>query len=416
MNIENLRSINEILIFKKNEKAGKIIRTKTGSTFIYEEDYFKKLQSKKRESISFAIKGTQKEISTSGINLHPFFAGLLPEGLRLTALVSSLKTSADDLFSLFLASGKDVIGDVFAASENSIGTDDYFSKKSKNGAEIDKINFFELFEKSISSKDYKSRLIDPSIPGIQAKISAQMISFPVGLKNKSYILKLETKAYPCIVKNEHFFMEMAKACGIRAAKTFIVYDKDKNPGLLVERFDRQFNKDSKNLEHLHQEDACQFLSKYPQDKYRLSLREIAEGIEEFSTSPIIENSRLIELKAFSYIIGNGDLHAKNISLISEPMTNRVILSPAYDLLSTIPYGDQTMALHFEGKKTNLRTKDFIAFGKRCGIREEVTKRILNKISKTVGQNIDKINHIGLEEKKVKFLKESVSKRVKEFLN
>jgi serine/threonine-protein kinase HipA len=44
--------------------------------------------------------------------LPPFFAGLLPEGRRLTALRRAVKTSADDELSLLLAVGHDLIGDV----------------------------------------------------------------------------------------------------------------------------------------------------------------------------------------------------------------------------------------------------------------------------------------------------------------
>jgi serine/threonine-protein kinase HipA len=42
----------------------------------------------------------------------PFFAGLLPEGARLVALITRLKTSAADEFSLLVAVGGDTIGDV----------------------------------------------------------------------------------------------------------------------------------------------------------------------------------------------------------------------------------------------------------------------------------------------------------------
>ena len=44
--------------------------------------------------------------------IHPFFAGLLPEGVRLRALVRRVKTSEDDLLSLLVAAGADCIGDV----------------------------------------------------------------------------------------------------------------------------------------------------------------------------------------------------------------------------------------------------------------------------------------------------------------
>jgi serine/threonine-protein kinase HipA len=54
----------------------------------------------------------QHTLETEGVNLHTFFAGLLPEGLRFEALVRAAKTSRDDLFSLLLLAGSEAIGDV----------------------------------------------------------------------------------------------------------------------------------------------------------------------------------------------------------------------------------------------------------------------------------------------------------------
>lgn len=63
------------------------------------------------------------------------------------------------------------------------------------------------------------------------------------------------------------------------------------------------------------------------------------------------------------MIGNGDLHAKNVSLL---WTDVVSLNPAYDLLSTLPYPhlSPNMALLLEGKDVNFKVDDFVAFGER----------------------------------------------------
>lgn len=51
-------------------------------------------------------------VRTAAGAVPPYFAGLLPESRRLTALQRAIKTSADDEFSLLLAIGHDAIGDV----------------------------------------------------------------------------------------------------------------------------------------------------------------------------------------------------------------------------------------------------------------------------------------------------------------
>jgi serine/threonine-protein kinase HipA len=84
---------------------------------------------------------------------------------------------------------------------------------------------------------------------------------------------------------------------------------------------------------LHQEDACQFLNRYPADKYRLSLREVADGLMELTTAPQIEILNLLRQYVFSYLIGNGDMHAKNISLQTLE-DGTITLTPLYDLICT----------------------------------------------------------------------------------
>ena len=62
------------------------------------------------------------------------------------------------------------------------------------------------------------------------------------------------------------------------------------------------------------------------------------------------------MRAYSYLIGNGDLHARNVSLLVQP-NGRIVLAPAYDLLSTVPYGDRRLALKVEGRDDNVKRRD-----------------------------------------------------------
>ena len=58
-------------------------------------------------------------------------------------------------------------------------------------------------------------------------------------------------------------------------------------------------------------------------------------------------AEFIRRLAFSALIGNGDMHLKNRSLIY-PGRRSAALSPAHDLVSSIPYmeGEDTAALSF----------------------------------------------------------------------
>ena len=89
--------------------VGRLHRTPKGCRFTYSS----------RGEIALTMPYREAPYITTGVNLPPFFAGLLPEGLRLQALRAHAGTSSDDLFSLLVAAGPDCIGDVFATIEPS---------------------------------------------------------------------------------------------------------------------------------------------------------------------------------------------------------------------------------------------------------------------------------------------------------
>jgi serine/threonine-protein kinase HipA len=395
------RFVESLTVLKENHPIGVLSRTESGALFTYDEET--------RLSLSYTMPRERNTYECRGINLHPFFAGLLPEGLRLHALQTAVKTSRDDLFSLLVASGADTIGDIsFSESASREG------RAQTDSVRIEEVIFEELFQQKVLLHGPKDNLV---VAGIQPKVSGAMISFPlrVANKNKAYIVKLAPKEFPRIIENEAFFMQLAQQCGIATPATQIVTDKEGTRALLVERFDRHYDKKSSLVRHLHQEDACQFLDRYPADKYRLSLSEILEGVRKYATTPIVDSAALLRIVAFSYIIGNGDLHAKNISLYENPATGYRTISPAYDLLSTVIYGDTKMALMIEGRDDSIKRRDFIALGARFSIPLKVVNSMLDKLIKHIAPAIDNLAQIGFDEKKRMQLEKVMVKRGRDLM-
>ena len=395
------KDLNVAHVFKGDRLVGELRRTPQGAVFTYAD-----LDSS-LEGVAYSMPPTTRTYEVRGYNLHPFFAGLLPEGLRLKALRTVLKTSEDDLFTLLLGSGGDTIGDISLSEPEKTPT-----AVASVAHDLNEVSFLDLFQRSISARNPLERARDLTVAGVQPKISAGMISFPVEVKmrRRFCILKLTPTDFPKIVENEYFFTEMARACGLEVPRCMLVRDRDGSTGLLLERFDRSYNKNRKQAEKIHQEDACQFLDKYPADKYRLSFREITEGIVARTSAPLIETAKLLRLKAFSYLITNGDLHAKNISLATDPKTAAIRLTPAYDLVATLPYGDRTMALGFEGRNDNLKARDFIAFGERFGVRAPAMRRILHDLVKLSAPWLARLSEIGLSGAQTKDLAKVMQKR------
>lgn len=392
--MSNFKDLNKLIIYKNSEFAGILQRTERGCEFQLSSDF---IENTKVPYFSYCIPKTDK-IVIEGDNLPPFFAGLLPEGRRLNALMNKIKTSSDDLFSLFAAVGADCVGDIYVANPS--------TAIHKELPKLEALNFYSYFNELI---DPESSMLDTeSLAGVQEKISASMISFPLNIAktNKSYILKLNPEDKNNLIQNELSCLQLASKCGFTVAKAKIVMDKEKNCGLLVERFDRV------NQKKIHQEDACQFLNRYPADKYRISINQIADTLMQITNAPQLEILNLLRQYAFSYLICNGDLHAKNISLQTlEDST--ITLTPLYDLICTALYSDFKMALKIDGRDDNIKRKTFIAFGERYGIRAKAINSAFDKLLERFINHYPSIYSFEMTEKKKSLLHRMITKRIRD---
>lgn len=398
----DFRTIDVASVYISGVKAATIKREDTFVELIYESNFDGSFISGK--GIGFNLPYAREPVRLSAGALHPFFSNLLPEGLRLIALKERVKTSLSDELTLLLAAGKDTVGDVSVVP---------FDDEELNSiVEIDESRIHEAdFEKVFSRHiEYKGTPAFPSIPGVQNKISAQMLSMPVTSKNRAtYILKLETEQTRGILENEAFFLKVAIFCGIETTEFKLVKDSKNTPGLLVKRFDRFFEKDKTNPIKIHVEDGCQICNRYPADKYRLSASDIVRGICQFSTAPKVEALSYLKLYAFCYLICNGDFHSKNVSLICN-RNGIVTLSPAYDLVCTLPFGDRNMAIKLQGRDDNLKRKDLVDFGRVFDISDKTTIQMLDKLLSKYSKTLKDIEGAPMPAKSQRELIETTKKR------
>lgn len=335
---------------------------------------------------------------TGGGAVPPFFAGLLPEGRRLTALQARLKTSRDDEFSQLISVGADCIGDVRILAP---GFAPHQEPRLPSHSP-DTISFREAFAEEIGTLTSS-----PNVPGVQDKISDQMISVPVAGFTGPAIIKLSSVNVPLLVENEAFFLDVARACGLEIPRSRIVTDREGVTGLVIERFDRRRRQDG-TLESLAQEDSVQLAGRWPSAKYRMTTRDVFDAVANVVDAPIVELAKLIRLFATSYLIGNGDLHAKNVSVYFKDGLWRA--TPAYDIVSTLPYGDRNMAIDLEGRDDNIRARDFVALGVRYDVPERVIRRILSQVTDACLGLISHVDAIGFDEKKSEDIRRMCRKR------
>lgn len=230
-----------------------------------------------------------------------------------------------------------------------------------------------LSEVSIKGQEMAGKL---SISGVQAKLSLKLNrkarQLEVVSTGAEFILKPQVNQWPNIPENESLCMAIASGLGIEVPSFALTKLKDGSWAYLVKRFDRD-----KGLKR-HQEDFCQILEE--ENKYKGSYEQIAEKLKDVSAFPGLDLQLFFERILFFFLIGNGDAHLKNFSIIYDDKQN-VRLSPAYDIVSSkliIPE-EEELAIAMNGKKNNLKGRDFDLFAQRFNIKADVCyKNILKK--------------------------------------
>lgn len=183
-----------------------------------------------------------------------------------------------------------------------------------------------------------------SLAGVAMKFSmlrqGDRLTLPASVQDGDWIVKLPDAVYSGLPQNEFGIMTMASLVGIDVPDIRLI-QRDELPPLpseawpgrqdwayAIQRFDRAPGK------RIHMEDLAQVKGVYPEAKYDGSFA--TAGAYIYRGRDLDSYLEFIRRLFFSYAVGNGDMHLKNLSLLY-PDGRRPVLSPAYDLVSTAPY-------------------------------------------------------------------------------
>lgn len=244
--------------------------------------------------------------------------------------------------------------------------------------EIDDVTLKKLADETVNSGF--------TVPGVQKKLSLHLISekkspkltlinFPTG-----YILKPQVTQYENLPEAEHLVMSMADITGITTVPHALIGNNG-TYAYITKRADRIIKDD--RVAMLAMEDFCQLDLRLTQDKYKGSYERCAKVIERYSSRVGLDMTELFMRLVFSFVTGNSDMHLKNFSLIeTSENSGEYVLSPAYDLLPVnviLPADIEQTALTLNGKKRNIRRKDFYSFSYKCGISKNSAEKMINKV-------------------------------------
>ncbi|HFB64131.1 MAG TPA: type II toxin-antitoxin system HipA family toxin [Aeromonadales bacterium] len=240
-----------------------------------------------------------------------------------------------------------------------------------------------------------------SISGAQVKMQIKVVDKQIVIcaSGGDYILKPSPQAFPQAAENEHLCMQMASAFKFDIPPVALLRFTDEIPVFAIKRFDRSYTAGEHKQTKIHQEDLMQAMGlakatshskyEYSYQQVLLDLIKIAKGLHL--------SAEFFKRLVFAYLIGNDDLHLKNISLLYT--TEGIRLTPLYDYLSTslydatgsvmalsmLPDNKETMAFNQMGNGY-YSFADFLELGTSVGLSE----KFITKSIRAMTGKIDKI--------------------------
>ncbi|MDO5102539.1 MAG: HipA domain-containing protein [Lautropia sp.] len=380
------------------------------------------------------------------VKAPPFFSNLLPEGALRARIARQLKVHEDREFLLLAALGHDLPGAIELLpadrlSEQSAPHTDTTAPSAIHGSAASRTHApypdhdhalaasaapeasasmlsDQTAKKSGETKSAQATLTSPttttdaplsltmtddpalrfSLGGMQLKFSmlrqGQRYTLHTAGALGDYIVKPPSVDFPALPRVEAAMIATARAVGIEVPEVFLV-SADKIDGLpalpsyladepfyAIRRFDRHQG------ERVHIEDFAQVFNLRPSQKYNRANHDMIAATLLRHAGGIKDLEEMSRRLVLNVLLGNGDAHLKNWSLIyDDPQRPR--LAPAYDLVSTVAYSQQdtTMALNLSGVRAfaNITLDTFARLFTRIGLSDHSQASLLETVRITARQ-------------------------------
>lgn len=366
-------------VFLLGERVGVLESDRGKLTFHYLPEY---LRREDAAAISYSLPLQSEPFDP--VVTSVFFDNLLPPDVVRKRLGKILHLSRRNIFGFLEAIGGDCAGAIALYPPACTKTADASAPtfRELSDEEASQI-LMDLPKRPLNiGKEEGFRI---SGAGAQDKLIASVkegrIVLPLYGAPSTHIIKPPVAAYRDSVFNEFFCMRLAQKMGLPVPECGILTLKDV-PYYCVTRFDWQ-NKDGR-ISRLHQEDFCQLLSVSPEKKY-----ESEGGPTIPQCFQLIKKMRLgaagqidfLRRIIFNVLIGNGDAHAKNFSVLYRGKSIR--LAPVYDLLCTEIYDslahETAMSIGGETAFAGITRGRLSKMAQECKVRPELILSLLDEM-------------------------------------
>lgn len=239
----------------------------------------------------------------------------------------------------------------------------------------------------------------PKMSGVQDKLPAYLSAdgelLDVPGRSFTHILKFPQSfkgASSTMGSTEWFSLMAAKHAGLPVEAFAIAAIDGFGPVLVVERFDV---KTPIRDEAILAEDMCSVLSLRRSDKANADMEDVMRAVLRVSTCPEEDVRCLLRQVIFSWMIGNDDLHLKNISILKVCDPNMqavksVRLSPIYDIMTTRAYVSNDVPALPIGGRYDYDLDLFYRLGELGGIDPHEVSEMSRDLADSLFESIPKI--------------------------
>ncbi len=313
--------------------------------------------------------------------VRPFLDGLLPEGDSRRVLAEDFRLRADDTFGLIKALGRDCAG---ALVIQPLELEPPRNATTTTADPLTDDALVALVSKLRTTPLGIDQHVRISLAGVQEKLLLTLMpdgkwGRPVDGTPSTHILKPQIRGYPKSVENEAFCMRLARHLGLPVANVETLNIAG-GQFIVIERFDRRLDSNG-NVERIHQEDLCQAMKMAPTKKYEEdggpSLRKFAAILQATDPDSL---DRLLCALILHVLVGNGDAHGKNYSLIH--LTSGALkMAPLYDIMSTLYYGDDRLAMYVDNVRRieKVTVERIVNEGTSWGMSRKHVKEIVTQL-------------------------------------
>ncbi len=337
----NRRTEEQFAVYLHERLIGRLLRREDRTRFTFEKDY---VSDPDRAILGLCFEENLKGTWSANVSLPPWFSNLLPEGILRDWVAEQRGIKEVREMELLAEVGHDLPGAVRVLP-------------------IDEPLQDEPTWETPNAPPRTSAGVEWrfSLAGVAMKFSMlereDRFTAPATGEYGDWIVKLPDGRHADVPSNEYAMMKLAERVGIDVPEVRLVSREliqdipdqvwgQETRAYAIRRFDR-----TPDRRLVHVEDLAQVRGIYPADKYMGSFETVAALVHRRRDARALEE--FTRRLAFNVLIGNGDAHLKNWSLIYRD-PRRPTLAPAYDLVATFVYrptgSPEDLGLRFDGSK------------------------------------------------------------------